>query len=402
MTITTMRPTTGRTHFAATVEALDARTTDVHAQFGSGGMSPVSMATREAGIHHYGRPQWERMVLEAEQFVEQIIRGRRGLHQFTEAMSTDLFPALFGDSLDRQLYGAYTATPPTWRNYARRSLVNDFREVKRFATSGVRGLLTDTPELSEHERRTTEEKEYKYAVKKYEAGFGLSFEAMVNDDLDAFARLPQDLAQSARDSEEYFVTTQWAGASGLNTSFFSVGNDNILTGNPALTRTSLQAAITKLMKRTDERGNPIAVTAVELVVGPGLALQAQEIINATEYRITQGGNTTIISGNGVAANLRISVNYWLPVVAKTANADTTWAVFANPDSSGRPALEIGFLRGYEEPALYEKIPDMRRIGGGGEVPWSFNHSQAEKKVMHIFGGTFVDPKMVVASDGKGS
>lgn len=400
MTSTIHRP--GATHFTKTVEAIDAQAINVRSLFGSGGMSPVAMATREAGVSQYGRQQWETMVLQAETFVSDIIRGRRGTHQFAEAMSTDLFPSLFGDSLDRQLYGAYTAAPTTWRNYCRRAMVNDFREVKRFATSGVRGLLTKTPELSPHENRTTDEQVYKYAVEKYEAGFGISFEAMVNDDLDAFARLPQDLAQSAIDSEEYFATALWAGASGLNTNFFTVGNDNILTGNPALTRTSLQAAITKLMKRTDERGNPIAVTAVELVVGPGLALQAQEIINATEYRIVQGGNTTIINGNGVAANLRVSVNYWLPTVAKTANADTTWAVFANPTSSGRPAIEVGFLRGYEKPALYEKIPDMRRIGGGGEVPWSFNYSQAEKKVQHIFGGQFVDPRMVVGSDGKGS
>lgn len=397
-----MTTTTGRTHFTATVEAIDARANDVRAMFGSGGLTPVRMSTREAGIARYGLKQWDAMVLEAEQFVEQIIRGKRGLHQFAEAMTTDLFPALFGDSLDRQLYGAYTAAPVIWRNYARRSLVNDFREVKRFATSGVRGLLTRTPEHAEHQRRTTDVTEYKYRVEKYEAGFGLSFEAMVNDDLEAFARLSQDLAQSARDSEEFFVTSLWAGPSGLNTAVFTVGNDNILTGNPPLTRESLQAAITKLMKRTDERGNPIVVTAVELVVGPGLALQAQEILDATEYRaVDSNGNVTIIRGNGVAANLRRNVNYWLPVVAKTANADTTWAVFANPDTSGRPAIEIGFLRGYEEPALYEKVPDMRRIGGG-DVPWSFNHSTQEKKVQHIFGGTFVDPRMVVGSNGSGA
>lgn len=401
MTTTMQRPTTGGKHFAATVEALDAQSKQIRAQF-TAGMTPVSESIRGRGIDVFGRREWDRQILEAERFVDSIIAGRRGLHQFAEAMSTDLFPQLFGDSLDRQMYGAYTAAPVTWRNYARRALVNDFREVKRFAMSGVRGLLTRVPELSEHERRTQDEAVYTYAVNKYEAGFGLSFEAMVNDDLNAFARLPMDLAQSARDSEEYFVTTLWAGASGLNTTNFTVGNDNILTGNPPLTRSALQAAITKLMKRTDERGNPIPVTAVELVVGPGLALQAQEIISATEYRVVDGsGNVTIISGNGVAANLRVSVNFWLPTVASTANADTTWAVFANPDSSGRPALEIGFLRGYEQPGLYEKIPDMRRIGGG-EVPWSFNHSQSEKKVQHIFGGSFVDPRMVIGSNGSGS
>lgn len=388
------------TLFAKTVEALDAQKATIATMFG--GDARVAAGSAKAGIDYFGRGEWDRMVLEAESFIDEIVKGRRGLYQFAEAMSTDLFPSLFADSLDRQLYGAYTAAPTTWRNYARRSVVNDFKEVKRFATSGIRGTLKKVPELSEHERRSMTEAEYKYAVDKYEAGFAVSFEAMVNDDLEAFARLPQDLAQSAVDTEELFATELFVGPSGPDSGVYTVANDNIVASNAALTRGSLQGAITQLMKRKDERGNPITVTAIELVVGPGLALQAREILDATEYRIVDGsGNVTIISGNGVAANLRVNVNFWIPAVATTANADTSWFLFANPQSSARPALEIGFLRGYEQPALYEKIPDMRRIGGGGEVPWSFNYGASEKKVQHVIGGTFVDPKMTVGSNGTG-
>jgi len=175
----------------------------------------------------------------------------------------------------------------------------------------------------------------------------------------------------------------------------------VLAGNPALTRDALQAAITKLMKRKDERGNPIQVTSVELVVGTGLSLAASEIINATEYRAAgPNGDVTIIKGNGVGGNLRISTNYFIDSVVSSANADTSWWLFANPNGP-RPALEFGRLRGYEQPALYEKIPDMRRLGGA-EVPWSFNHGASEKKVQHIYGGSFVDPRMTVASNGSGS
>lgn len=381
--------------FATTIEALDAQTSNIHQQFG---VSPGGL-----GAGKFGRAKWDGMVLEAEQFVDDVVKGRKNIYLFREAMSTNLFPLLFGDSIDRQLYGAYMAAPATWRNYARRGVVNDFRPVDRFATTGVRGILKTVAELAEHERRTQDEKKYTYTVTKLEAGFGLSFEAMINDDLGAFTRLPQDLAQSARDTEEWFATTLWAGASGLNTTYFTVGNNNILTGNPPLTRQNLQKALTLLMSRKDERDNPIAVTAAELVVGPGLALQAQEILDATEYRIVDGsGNTTIISGNGVSANLRLNVNFWLPTIASTANAATTWALFANPDRAGRPAIEVGFLRGYEEPALYEKVPDMRRVGGGAEVPWSYNFGDAEKKVQHILGGTFVDERLVVGSNGSNS
>lgn len=377
------------TTFSAAVAGFDAEAASFSALFGD----DHAVAQRRQRLD-------PRLLVEAERFLDEIKSGRRPLHHFQEAMSHSDFPLYFADSLDRQLYGAYTATTPTWQNYARKATVNDFRTVKRFATSGVRGILTEVKELEEHKRRAQTEAKYEYAVKKYEAGFGLSFEAMINDDLDMFMRLPQDLADSAIDSEERFVTTLFADANGPLSTFYTSGNSNLMTGNPALTRSALQAAITVLSKRKDDNGNPIQVKSVELVVGPGLALAAQEIVDATEYRsVAPNGDVTIIRGNGVAANLRVNINYWIPAVATTANADTSWWLFANPNEA-RPALEFGRLRGYEAPALYEKIPDMRRIGGG-EVPWSFNHSAAEKKVVHVFGGVQVDPRMTVASNGSG-
>lgn len=390
------------TLFAPVIEAIDNQSTNIRALFG-GPTDLVKGGSAMLGLSH---PQikgdvnkWTGLIVEAETLVDQVIKGRRPLYAFTEAMGTPLFPLLFADSLDRQLYGAYTATPASWKNYCRRAMVNDFRAVKRFATSGIRGLLNPVKELGEHERRTTAEQQFTYSVSKYEAGFGLSFEMMVNDDLEAFARLPQDLAQSALDTEEHFVTTIFAGATGPNATYYNSGNDNVVASNAPLTRAALQAAITRLMSRKDERNNPIMVTAVELVVGPGLLLQAREILDATEYRsVGASGDVTIISGNGVAASLNVSTNFYLGTVT-TTNADTSWYLFANPQSSARPAMEIGFLRGYEQPALYERVPDMRRFGGGADVAWSFDHGDAEKKVQHIIGGTFVDPRMTLGSNG---
>src|SRR3954471_17752872 len=240
--------------FSTTVERIDSETATTHSAFG--GQRKLGGRRRDA--------RWESDLLEAERFMADIRSGRRRTTDFAEVMTTSDFPLLFADSLDRQLYGAYEATVPTWVNYARSAVVNDFRPVKRFATSGIRGLLTKVGEGAEHDRRAQTETPYTYAVDKYEAGFALTWEAMVNDDLGAFMRMPQDLADSVRDSEEEFVTRLYCDASGPHATNYSVGNDNILTGNPALTRASLQAAITKLMKRKDDKGNPIVVKGIRL------------------------------------------------------------------------------------------------------------------------------------------
>lgn len=378
--------------FESAVERFDSESAGIHALFGG---------ERRVAPGRGGDPLWESKLLRAQEFMDDIRYGRRHPDQFREAMSTSDFPLLFADSLDRQLYGAYQATVPTWRNYARAATVTDFKEVKRFATSGIRGRLEKVGELAEHKRRAQDEKVYTYRVDRYEAGFAQSWESMVNDDLNAFLRLPQDLSASAIDSEEAFVTELFCDENGPHATFYTSGNNNLLTGNPPLTRDALQKAITLLMKRKDAKGNPIVVKGVRLVVGTGLALVAQEIINTTEYRTVDGnGNVRIIKGNGVAANLGVDVNYWIDSIATGANADTSWWVFADPNGT-RPALEFGRLRGYEAPALFEKIPDARRLGGG-EEPFSFDTASAEKKIRHVFGGTQVDELMTVASNGSGT
>lgn len=402
MTITATVPAVN-THFSKTIEAIEQKDADIRRLFSGQNLTTIGQGTRRAGIDVFGRQAWDAQVLEAEKFVTEIIRGRRGTHQFAEAMSTDLFPMLFADSLDRQLYGAYEAAPLSWNKYVRRGVVNDFREVKRFASTGLRGRLKKVNELAEHERRGTEELEYKYSVEKYEAGFGLSFEMMINDDLGMFERLATDLAQSARDSEELFATELFMDENGPRADVYNAGNDNVIEDNAPLTRDALQGAITRLLARKDDKGMPIIVKAVKLVVGTGLLLRAQEIVNATEYRIEDPVThaITIISGNGIAQNFEVVPNYFISSV-DTTTADTAWYLFADANSTARPAAEMGFLRGYEQPALFEKIPDMRRIGGGPEVPWSYDHGSSEKKVQHFFGGTPVDARMTMASKGDGT
>ncbi len=116
------------TLFSSAVAAMDAETASIGALFGD----TSAVATRRRGLD-------PKLLVEAERFLDDIRVGRRPIYQFQEAMSRSDFPLYFADSLDRQLLGAYMATDPTWQNYAKKSTVNDFREVKRFATTGIRG-----------------------------------------------------------------------------------------------------------------------------------------------------------------------------------------------------------------------------------------------------------------------
>jgi hypothetical protein len=193
---------------------------------------------------------------------------------------------------------------------------------------------------------------------------------------------------------------------GPDAGLFKVGFNNILTGNPELSIESLQAAMTQLSKQVDFDGEPILVDVVTLVIPPALRVVAENIINATEIWATNMGGTDdqkLRVANWMKNGINLQVEPWIPFIATKKNGDTSWFLFGSP-SDGRPALEIGFLRGNEEPALYERLPTARRVGGGGgDAMESFEDDSRAWRVRHVIGGTQLTgtggTKATIASNG---
>ena len=359
------------------------------------------------GVRHGALRQqqdYPQRLAEAAQFVADIVRGRRPMRQLEEALTTSDFPYLFGDILDRQVLASYRETTATYRNYVKMGRVRDFRTVKRFSTYGADQVLDAVKEKEEYKTGKVEENSpYSYAVSKYGRKLGLSWETMVNDDMEALTDMPQRLGRAARRSEAKFVTQLHVDASGPHASFYTAGNKNIVTGNPALSVAGLTAALEKLTEQVDEGGEPIVVDMVELVVPPSLEVTARNILNALTIELAEEGGTAnqkITAANWMKTKFNLNVDAYIPIVASTANGKTSWFLFANPDS-GRPALELGHLIGHEEPEIFMKLPNATRVGGSAE-DFDFDTDTREYKVRHVFGGSRLDPKMTVASNGSGS
>lgn len=363
-------------------------------------------------------PRYRQLLHEAFSLYNRVLAGDRyaGI-QFLEAMSTSDFPALFGDIIDRQLLGEYQQMPVQWQLIARRGTVRDFRPVNRFAVDGAEAPLPEVGQLSEYPAAALTETPYTYRVTKRGRRVPLSWETWINDDLGAFRSLPQRLATAARRTEERFATGLYAGASGPDTAFYSVGNSNIVTGNPALSVPGLETAMTVLGEQVDTEGNPIFVDVAYLVVPPALEVTARNILNATEIIGAAGGGTGNQTGSGadqlrtvnwMRDRVQLIVNPWLPLIS-TGNGNegvplgrTAWYLFGSP-SAGRPAMEIGFLLGNETPSLWQKTANAVMVGGGTVDPvmGDFDTDSIQWRVRHVIGGTQLDPKITVASTGQG-
>lgn len=351
---------------------------------------------------------YQRRLMEAASLYARVINGsRRAALDFQEAMTTSDFQLLFGDVLDRQILANYQQQPVVWDQVARRGRVRDFRTVKRFTLDGGEAILADVKQQSEYPAASLTDGKYEYAVTKKGRRIPLSWETLINDDLDAFADIPRRLGNAARRSEERFWTALFASSTGPNSTFFSTGNKNLLTAgaSSALSVSALQAAYTLLGQQIDTDGSPIYIESVVLVVPPALKVVANNIINATEILAATGGGAgtgqdQLRAANWLRNDVSVVVDPWLPII-DTTKGNTAWYLFANPNV-GRPAMEVGFLIGHESPELFQKTPNAVRVGGGPIDPTDgdFETDSVEWKLRHVYGGTLMDPKSGVASPGQ--
>jgi len=379
--------------------------------FSTEGVS-LSRRTRRTATREY-----KQRLLGLTRTYHRMLEGdRRAALAFQEAMSRSDFNYLFGDVIDRQLLGAYQTRPVQWPAYAKRGRVRDFRTVKRYTLDGGEATLNKVKELAPYQVRSVTDNAYEYAVEKYGDQIAVSWETIVNDDLDALMDLPTRLGNAARRTEEKFAASLFSGASGPDSTFFSTSNRNIInttvvgstvTANPPLSITALQQAMQVLGQQKDTDGGPIYVEGVTLLVPPALEVPAMNIVNATEILAASGGgdgtgNDQLRVQNWMRNRVNVVVNPWLPIV-NTTSGNTAWYLFADP-SVGRPAMELGFLLGHDTPELWVKSPNAMRVGGGAVAPeeGDFEHDAVQYRVRMVLGGTLMDPKSSVSSTGLGS
>ncbi len=332
-----------------------------------------------------------------------IMSNYPGLIRVSETMTTSDFPYLTGDVLDRMLLARYREFPAAWRQFAKVATLRDFRTVRRIASDGLEGQWEAIPEQDEVTYGALSEANYTYAPAKYGKAAKLSFEAMMNDDLGAFEEIPNRLGRGGARTVAKFVAGLYVDANGPHASLYTAGNANIVTGNPTLSIAGLNAAWSTLRSQTDADGEPIMVEAAVLVVPPALEVTARNILNAIQVFMTSAGGASgqeLQVSNWIGGSLSMVVDPYIPVVASTAGA-TSWFLFAAP-SVGRPALEVGFVRGMQEPVLYQRLADTMRVGGGvDQMAGAFATMSQEYKGVLAFGGARLDAKATVASSGSG-
>jgi hypothetical protein len=163
-------------------------------------------------------------------------------------MNTGDFDNLLNQTLDRVLLARYETYAPSYRQFLRTRPVRDFRSVGSVRRNGGKGLSA-VPEGGTYPRAALDESAYTFSVSKYGMTYSLSWESIINDDLDAFATLPDDMADDAIQEEMYFASSLYVDNSTLYSTTHDVdGTDYSNKGTATLTLANLEAAYNAMVK----------------------------------------------------------------------------------------------------------------------------------------------------------
>ncbi|TJU91092.1 MAG: peptidase U35 [Mesorhizobium sp.] len=286
--------------------------------------------------------------------------------------STSDFPYMLGDAVGRVLRLAYSAAPSGLKMAARQTTAADFR-AKHSIQFSEAPRLEKVNEAGEFKRGTFAESKESYRLASYGKIFGITRQALVNDDLGAFDSIPRRLGQAASAFEAQFLCDLLVSNPVMsdNVALFAAAHGNLDTGGnaAAIGLNGLSAARTRMRKQVGLTGELISVTPKFLIVPTEQETLAEQFV-ATLSAATSD------EVNPFSGKLTVMVEPRLV-------DDGAWYIAADPAEID--GLEFAYLEGDEGPQIDTKA--------------GFDVDGVEIKVRLDFGAGFVDHRGWYRNDG---
>lgn len=189
-------------------------------------------------------------------------------------------PAIVLDAANKSLRAAYEATTRTFVPWTRRATAPDFKNINRVQLSGAPALL-EVKSGGEYKRGAVTDGKEVYQLATYGRIMGINRQTIINDDMDAFTRLPALAARAAADLESdtvYGVVTSDPTMGADSKALFHADHNN--TGTGAISVDNLGAGRAKMRKQTGLEGRVINVRPAFLIVPAARESLAEQYTSA--------------------------------------------------------------------------------------------------------------------------
>lgn len=256
-------------------------------------------------------------------------------------LSTSDLPTLLGTSGHRVLQDAYTAAQSPIKDFARRRDAVDFRPLM-MAKVGEAPALKKVLEGGEVQHGGVNEAKESFRLNTFARIFGVSRQAIINDDLYAFSQVNQSWGRACAnmESDELVALLTANSGAGVNLDdgnpIYTTARKNKATSGGAIGATTLDDARKAMRVYTGLDGKTlIGSNPKHMLVGPSKETEAQQFLATTLYPATP------TNGNPFAGLINLHVEPRL--------AGNAWRLFADP--SEVPSLVMANLTGFDGPML---------------------------------------------------
>jgi hypothetical protein len=207
--------------------------------------------------------------------------------------------------------------------------------------------------------------------------FSVTWETVVNDDLDALSRIPQMHGNAARRSvnkKVYSILTANAAMSD-GVALFHSTHANHSGAAAAVSETTLNAMYVAMMKQTGLNGNTIIGVEPKYVIGPPSTSAAIIQLLTSMAPPTVGGSA---AGNSGIQNMYGpgGSRVLTPVIEPVLEAASTTTWYGAADYNQIDTVEVTFLAGEESPVI--------------ETEWDFAKDGWKHKVRQTFMAKAID------------
>jgi hypothetical protein len=263
------------------------------------------------------------------------------------AESISDFPSILANVANKTLRQSYEAFPQTFKPFCRQVTAADFKPINRT-------MLSDTPALSllnekgEYTRLNLTDANTGYQLGTYGGIVALTRKTIINDDLQAFTRIPAILGVAAARKQSDIVwgiitsnpSAVYAGDT-TSTALFHANHNNLLTtassalalGTPA-PATGLCAARAQLRVMKAPQGTPMNLTPRYMLVPAALESAGLQLIYPLQ-----------LAASAVTGVVPEWVQSLVPIVEPRLDANSTTAWYLAADPSQVDTIEYCFLEG---------------------------------------------------------
>lgn len=284
-----------------------------------------------------------------------------------EALNSQSWGDVLGNALTRHMVADYrlNGVYDVWKNLVNIVPVNDFRTQERTRFGGY-GDLPEVPEGDPYMPLTSPTDEVAtYAVSKKGGTEELTLEMITNDDVGAVRQIPVKLSRAAKRTLCKFVLDHLRTNPVIydGKTLFHADHGNL--GSAALAVASVGAGRLAMKAQPEKDSNErLGIGPRFLWVPDGLEETAVDL-----FRRNTNQDKTFLQSLSLDV---VPVWYWTDA--------NDWCLSADPMDI--PTIELGFLFGDQEPALF--IQDNPTTGS------MFSHDKVTYKIRHIYGATVMD------------